>query len=204
MAMPITHIAIADKIQSKYLADKDRREFFIGTSLPDIRYIAGIPRNTTHFEEKTFEDIRKADSYTAGFYFHAYVDYRRRTFLSENGIDNFIEPDIFNSYAIKMLEDYLFYDMVSDWDNIVGYFDNILDKEKDIPVSLKIIKDYHLQLQNYFKEKPNYDTFIKLMRSLGYDNKKAVDIVSRFDQVRVNENIVNLVLGMYESIIAKV
>jgi len=39
MAAPITHIALTEKIFDKFFKDKKRKDFFIGTLFPDIRYL---------------------------------------------------------------------------------------------------------------------------------------------------------------------
>jgi hypothetical protein len=50
MAAPITHIALAEKLYGQYFSDKNKQDFFVGTSLADIRYLGTIERDKTHFK----------------------------------------------------------------------------------------------------------------------------------------------------------
>lgn len=49
MATPITHIVLTEKVFEKFFKDKTRKDFFIGTSFPDIKYLKVIDRDKSHF-----------------------------------------------------------------------------------------------------------------------------------------------------------
>jgi len=44
MAAYITHIVLTDKIFDKHFSNKNKAEFYIGTSFPDIRYLGVIKK----------------------------------------------------------------------------------------------------------------------------------------------------------------
>lgn len=47
MAAPITHVALTEKIFNNIFHNYDKKEFIIGTSFPDIRYLGTIDREKT-------------------------------------------------------------------------------------------------------------------------------------------------------------
>jgi hypothetical protein len=56
MATPITHILLTDKIYEEHFNDCEKREFILGTILPDIRYLdKSISRESTHSYDITLE-----------------------------------------------------------------------------------------------------------------------------------------------------
>ncbi len=77
MATPITHVVLTDKIYNKFFSDKNKKEFFIGTLLPDIRYLKVIERNKTHFENLAISDLKDDDSFLSGMKFHSILDKTR-------------------------------------------------------------------------------------------------------------------------------
>ena len=58
MAAPITHIVLTNKIFNKYFSNKEKGDFFIGASFPDIRYLKVIKREKTHFNNITLNEIK--------------------------------------------------------------------------------------------------------------------------------------------------
>ena len=55
MAAPITHIVLASKVYDQFFSNFSKKDFLIGTSFPDIRYLKVIDRNTTHFNGLSFK-----------------------------------------------------------------------------------------------------------------------------------------------------
>ena len=65
MAAPITHIALTEKIFDKFFKNKTRKDFFIGTSFPDIRYLKVIDRDKTHYDDLSVADLGNDASFSA-------------------------------------------------------------------------------------------------------------------------------------------
>jgi hypothetical protein len=61
MATPITHILLTDKVYEEHFKDCDKKEFFLGTILPDIRYLdKSISRESMHSYDITMEAVAAA------------------------------------------------------------------------------------------------------------------------------------------------
>lgn len=86
MAAPITHIILADKIFNRYFADKDKRDFYVGTSFPDIRYMGIIKREKTHFIDLDIKTLQQLPSFEAGMKFHSLVDIVRENYMRSRGV----------------------------------------------------------------------------------------------------------------------
>jgi hypothetical protein len=83
MAAPIAHIFLAVQILvGPFKVMSHEKEFIIGTSFPDIRYLKVIERAETHFENVTLNDIKKeTNSFKAGMLFHSFVDQKREEYM---------------------------------------------------------------------------------------------------------------------------
>ena len=86
MAAPITHIALTEKIFNNIFHNYDKKEFIIGTSFPDIRYLGTIDREKTHLSVNNLENINDKSSFISGMKFHALVDKVREDFLLSRNI----------------------------------------------------------------------------------------------------------------------
>jgi hypothetical protein len=71
-----THIYIAQRLESD-LNVEDPEKYYLGSSIPDVRYFAGIPREQTHFPRKRIRSVfgGKADiSFLKGYDVHLGLD----------------------------------------------------------------------------------------------------------------------------------
>lgn len=81
MAAPITHVVLTAKIFDNFFQDKVKKDFFIGTLFPDIRYLKVIDRDQTHFSNLSISDLKTEDSFLAGMKFHSMIDVVREKFI---------------------------------------------------------------------------------------------------------------------------
>lgn len=75
MSLPYTHLAIASALLP-YLSIKQPNDYFIGALIPDIRYFADVPRETTHFSADLIPDYadKASDSFLIGYMVHLLLD----------------------------------------------------------------------------------------------------------------------------------
>ncbi|MDR3647139.1 MAG: hypothetical protein P4L22_06370 [Candidatus Babeliales bacterium] len=151
MAAPIAHIFLAVQMLSgPFKGLYNEREFIIGTSFPDIRYLKVVERTETHFVNVKLEDIiQEKNSFKAGMIFHSFVDEQREAYVVANNLYDKIPKFRFTSQALKFAEDEILkphFDIAK----YVSYFDNILDIEMNYNISEKHIRDWHNFLQGYF------------------------------------------------------
>ncbi|MFC1842900.1 hypothetical protein ACFLYU_04545 [Candidatus Dependentiae bacterium] len=154
MSAPIAHIVLALLMLPKHFPDKDVKEFIIGTSFPDIRYLGSIEREKTHYKNITLDMIKKAkSSFEAGMLFHSLVDETRKKYMLQNRVYEII-PNTKNSIrCLKFFEDILVYDQIQNWDQIADYFDTILFEETLFGIPEHDIKKWHQLIQLYCKKR---------------------------------------------------
>jgi len=197
MVTVITHIVLAKKVFDKYFQDKDENNFFVGTLFPDIRYLSTIDRNKTHYNNLTFNDLKKDNSFLAGMKFHSILDTAREKFIVASGIYSLCPKSKYIIQSLKFLEDEIFYKYVDNWGEYISYLNNILPEEKRFGVTEKDIKKWHLLLQEYFKEQPNEKTVTNALLSINHSNKVIDEINGNIVLMRVNKDIVNILEDMY-------
>jgi len=198
MASQVTHIVCAEKVYQKHFSDKNRREFFIGTMFPDVRYIAGIDRQITHLPVESINEIKRENAFVAGMKFHAILDIRRIKYLEKT--------EIYGKYSymeklqksIKVLEDMLLYDWINNWNVYVEYLNNILPEELEFTVSEKSVRLWHSILQEYIKEKVTFNTTRKYITSLGYSNEDAEVIIENVIVLEKDHELKKTLLRFYE------
>ena len=157
MSAPITHIVFTEKIFDKYFSGLDKKKFIIGTSFPDIRYLANLDRSVTHYESTQLKNILNEDSFLAGFHFHSVVDRVMKENNDRYDIFSFFPENTKNaSEAIKTIFDVTLRPKISDWNKIENIFGEILEEELLFGTSKVVVERWHAILQNYIKTMPDY------------------------------------------------
>ena len=156
MAAPVAHIFCALAIlNSGALQVKSAKDFIIGTSFPDIRYIAKLQRNDTHKVPVTWTDVQNAKtSFEAGVLFHSLVDEVRIKKLEVPCLPLMPYTPSMKGYLLKCYEDLIlhgkFYDQLK---KSLTYFDEILPEEIASGISEKNIRAWHTFIQRYCSKK---------------------------------------------------
>jgi len=196
MASPIMHVVLALKILFLLPSALDKKEFIIGTSFPDIRYLAHLSREETHIEPVSWSDITTcSSSFKAGMLFHNLVDILRIIHFEPHFYQR-QKPWMYSTSHIrlfplvmKMAEDHALYDTVHEWNEIIGYFDTILEEEKALCPDLDILQKWHRLLQNYFRERPSAESVDQFLRGVGGINLYTDR--ANFNSIHVFENLVS-------------
>jgi hypothetical protein len=200
MAAPITHLVISEKIFNKYIKEKNKKEFFIGTLFPDIRYLSEIDREITHFDSLDFNVLKKEESFTAGLKLHSMLDRARQKFIVSNDIYSFCPESKYPAQSLKLLEDKIFYQYVDDWREYINYLEDILPEEKKFGINNEDIKKWHQLLQKYFSSQPDHSAVRFLSGNLGFTESDADEINKTMDKMCRSSNIVNSAKNMYKNI----
>jgi len=198
MPSPITHIAFTEKIYDKFFKDKDRKEFFIGTIFPDIRYLGVIERSKTHFEDLRLRDLEKDNPFTSGLKFHSITDEIRDAFMISRKVYSFCPKLEYINISLKFLEDQILYEKVGEWDEYIKFLDVILPDELSFDIKKKDIRKWHVVLQKYFKKRPNQNVIskfaskINLASDVGVEIKKSLEIIKSIPEVnRIIKDLFN-------------
>lgn len=200
MPAPITHIVLADKVFDKYFSDKDRKDFFIGTSFPDIRYYDNLDREKTHQGGLSLREIAKESSCLAGMHFHALVDEKWGNFYRR--LENhplYLEPLNVSAVALKFFEDERLYGYFADWERTAGFFNDILEAEKTFGIVEKDIIRWHGFLKEYFRKGPD-DQSRRLVLTDAIFYPDFVDQVNLFiKRMRDDQRVIKAVGEFYDN-----
>ncbi len=199
MAAPITHIALTEKIFDKFFKDKIRKDFFIGTLFPDIRYLKVISRKKTHYDNLSVADLKNDESFSAGVKFHSILDHSREKFIIENDAYSLCPKSKYITQSLKILEDEIFYQYVKNWNVYINYLNEILQAEKNYRIAEKDLRKWHSLLQQYFRKQPNSSAIRDFTLSIGFNKKVADEINSNISIMRTNRKIINIIKNLYKN-----
>ncbi len=199
MAAPITHIVLADKVFDKFFSDKKRKDFYIGTIFPDIRYLGVIDRKKTHFKGVKINDLKDEDSFSAGLKFHSLVDEVRVKFMKLKDICSLHPDSKYSEIALKIIEDELCYDRVNNWDEFIGFLNEVLPDELSFGIQKKDITIWHRMLQVYFLKKPDEKSNRVLTVGLEFLEDAQGEINNFINQMRSSEEIKRIIKEFYDN-----
>jgi len=199
MASPITHIALTEKIFDKFFKDKIRKDFFIGTSFPDIRYLKVIDRNKTHYDDLSISNLGNDKSFLAGVKFHSILDHAREKFIVKNDTYSLCPKSKYITQSLKISEDEIFYEHVKNWDLYINYLNKILQVEKDYGIAEKDLEKWHSLLQQYFKKPPDRDAVRDFTLGIGFTEEIADEINENIAAMRANKKIINIIKNLYKN-----
>ena len=199
MAAPITHIVLTTKIFDIFFKDKVRKDFFIGSLFPDIRYLKVIDRDKSHFGNLKIADLKNDDSFSAGVKFHSILDHVREKLIVENDLYSLCPESKYITQSLKILEDEIFYQHVKDWTIYTEYLNEILQAEKDYGVAEKDLKKWHSLLQQYFQKQPDEQAVKNFTLSIGFTEEVAVEINKNIAKMKANKKIINIIKNLYKN-----
>ncbi len=198
MATPITHIALTEKIFDKFFKDKERKDFFIGTLFPDIRYLKVIDRYKTHYRGISIADLKNDESFSAGVKFHSILDQARENFIVENDTYLLGPKSKYITQSLKILEDEIYYQHIANWSIYINYLNEILQSEKDYGITEKDLEKWHSLLQQYFQSPPDEHTIIEFTRGIGFSDEAAQEINENIVIMRANKKIIQIIKNLYK------
>jgi hypothetical protein len=197
MAGPITHIAMADKVYDSLFKHLDKKDFFIGNTFPDIRYLQVIDRDKTHFQVTLPDILKETDSFIAGVKFHSLVDLVLHKFMTENKGYELCPPSQWVTQTFKIFQDLKYYHHVTDWREIADFMDSV--KQSQFEVDLDKQEQWYKFHQVYFKTLPTDAIRAKFLRGIGF-NEAGIDKVNADLKLLENNSKVNdLIEQFYKS-----
>jgi hypothetical protein len=199
MASPITHIVLADKVLNKFFPDKNRKDFFIGTVFPDIRYLGCIKREGTHLPQVSLKEIQdEKNSFMAGFKFHSLVDIINTKFIYSG-----IFANSHSKYyaAVDFVEEELFYNKISDWNEIINFFKETLPEEKEFNVNIKDIdlKKWHQIVQSNFREIPNNKNRYEHAKAINFPEDTLSNILKTTEELKKDKEAIKAIEKFYDN-----
>lgn len=186
MATPITHIVLTEKVFNNLFNNFNKKDFIIGTSFPDIRYLGTIGREKTHINVNNLVDLGDNNPFFAGMKFHTLVDKIREDFLLSRNIYSKCPESKYITKSIKFVEDKILYDKVTNWISYQNYFDNLLQEELESGAGKEAVSQWHGVLKKYFAKKPNEESIRTFVAEINLPENVATEIQNN---VNVIENI---------------
>lgn len=194
MAAQVTHVALANRIFSKYFSDLNKQEFIIGTTFADIRYLGHVKRTQTHTMNLSFSDVLKEkNSFQAGLLFHSFIDELREKFMVENGVYDYIPNTHPATQAIKFLEEKFFYKDVKNWSEITRYYNVVLNEELDFGMPKEVIMFWHSLLVNFFHSSVTINDCVVLMKEIGIGPDNQREVVNLYAVMEQDTDFINLI-----------
>lgn len=117
-AGPVMHILTAELFFlhcRPHYTQAQRDAFIRGTLFPDIRYVAGLSRGSTHKKKVTLVEVcAQTDPFTAGKLFHSYIDQLRENCAWREKMYQYVSYEKpLNKHLLKVIEDELVYKKIA-------------------------------------------------------------------------------------------
>jgi hypothetical protein len=198
MAAPATHIILAKIIKEKYFPKIDDRSYFIGTSFADIRYIASVDRNSTHFYDINHPtNITDSTPFMIGLKVHSFVDEKRHKFMTDHGLYDIIKNDKLSNQIMKVYEDIYLYDEISDWSIFANYFNDLISDEKEFNIPTETLERWHRIIKFCISQKPDEEMAVKFLGSkLQEENDQ--EIKDLLNKLRKDVKVQKLIADFYQ------
>lgn len=198
MATPITHIVLANKLADVYFPTIEKDQILIWTSLPDIRYITNIPNDRTHLSISNISQLDLNDNpFNIWFKLHSLVDNIRDRYYESKEVYKHWGDFIFIS-ALKILEDKVFYNKISNRDNLSKllvlnevYYENL---NQD-----KINKRYSI-VSKYIFQYPTDESINELLLNMWFNNEIITIILQILVEIEQDTKLVNTINSLYENL----
>lgn len=200
MAAPATHIVIAEKLFEKYFSNKDKGRFMVGTSFPDIRYLGVIDREKTHYEKMGLSDVIMSESFESGVKFHSLVDQVREKYVVEVGMYDFFVESPYKTQAMKLFEDGVLMNKLSNREETSKYFQQIYMEEIEYGIGEQEIKKWHDMLANYFLSTENNGAVSSFIGAIKVPAGALEEIIRVINNIKSVEKVTKIVEGFYNLI----
>ena len=197
MAAPITHIVLADKLFERYFHGKDKKDFYVGTSFPDIRYMGIIDREKTHFSNVKLGILQSLSPFEAGLKFHSLVDKVREDFMKSKDVYALVPASPFTTQSLKFFEDKVLYEKRGDWNEITPYFKDATKDELSFGLKELDIEKWHKFLQIYFTIGPNDQNIRTFVAAISKPNEMAEEMIRLTKGMEENAQLRKIVVDFY-------
>ncbi|MCJ7827548.1 hypothetical protein MUP65_00170 [Patescibacteria group bacterium] len=200
MATLITHLHFAQKALDEGLVCLPRQPFLVGTSHPDIRYLAKINRALTHFPCSGLAQVNESDPFDGGVLFHNLLDVTRAFGLKRACLHGSCPQTKEYYLGSKFWEDKHFYSQtnLSEWEAIGSLFDRIYPQEHRL-VKREVVLDHHRYMAEYIASPPTQKTIERFLRKIGYPDKSIKLVCRYFHQVGRDKPLQKKIISFYQN-----
>ncbi len=199
MAAPVTHIVLAEKAHARFFPNIPKREFMIGTSFPDIRYLVGLKRDVTHFPDASMRGVEGQSPFLAGVMFHSVVDNVREAYVRSRNSYDHVPASRYASQALKFFEDEVLYGRFDGWQGVIEMLTTIPYAESPFPVEKKGVDSWYASLRDYFAASPTADTQKAFIVRTDLTEAAANEIRRVIDGMRDSAELRGIIADFHDS-----
>jgi hypothetical protein len=201
MAAPITHIVLAEKVFGVALSRFSKKDFLIGTSFPDIRYLKVIDRDSTHFKKVNvdFESLGVDESFIAGAKFHAMTDEIREEFMVSRDVFSLLPKSKYIPQSLKLFEDEMLFEKIDSWAAIANGFESIPFEKIPFKLNQKDIERWYSLIREYVSERPKPETRKKFILEIGFPAEAADEMNELVKGARENDQLHKVITEFYDT-----
>lgn len=199
MATAITHFYWAQRVLKEGAVGQSRNLFLVGTSFPDCRYLAKLPRELTHRGGRDFSSINQAEPFEAGIRFHHWLDRQRNLKLEAELVAQGYPRENSFFLAVKNWEDTYFYPKIEDLKSYFPIFEKVYPQELAI-VNRRLADKWHELLVKYFRQRPNPESMKKFMLGVGMSEEVVEKTLTWFEKIKTDKVIQRLVVSFYDQL----
>jgi len=184
MATELSHLFYAQKVLAKDLGFFNKKDFFLGTVFPDIRYLGVITREESHGQLKSFNEISEVESsFMAGVHFHTLMDYARQTFIRNNGFYRKYENGHQYTISGKLFEDFLLFKQVENKAEIIESFLKVTKEGIGFNIEEQAIQSWFNEIAKYLEVGPNNESIERFLRFLGFRDEPITLILNNIEKM---------------------
>ena len=195
MPLPFSHIVYADKILQEQLKNNkiDTKEYFIGATYPDIRYLVRDERKITHPKFKNSQEIldktkREKRSFELGLLIHWYIDKKWEEywlFIFNKNKKEYHK----NVRLIEFLGDQILYDKFDKNKIITTYFNKPINQETN-QYDIKDIERWHQFIKKALSKKINYELVYEWSQIFGVKKSFIDEIIYQIEKIENKQEII--------------
>jgi hypothetical protein len=174
-ASPLFHVVVAEKWLTAFedYNEDEKCAFFLGTLFPDIRYLAGLSRSTTHEYGFSLEQIRAIeDPFLKGIRVHVFVDDVREKFVERQEIIKILDETKGDKILyLKFLEDEILYSAREKGASLpICHYLKQFDPAEFTFTSQEILEEWHELLRGYLSTRPSRALSKLIANGRGFSN----------------------------------
>lgn len=197
VAAPITHIVLTNKIYDTFFKDRNKERFIAGTSFPDIRYLANVPRESTHLPVNSIEDLNNDDDFMAGMRFHNLLDLIREKYVRSTDIYKKYPFGHLASTSLKFVEDKCYEDKLSSVGNKVSIDSSFNSNAYGISEEQNI--RWYTAINSYITSRASEKGIEDFILSMMFDKSSADSVRDLVATMLSDPKIVRYTEGLYTS-----
>lgn len=176
MAGEVSHVVYAARVLARLGEAVRTPAYWSGTLFPNIRHLGIVSRQRTHDERVSLATLAGNSDFTTGRRVHAWVDTTRSLFLAEMNVKELLPWHPLVPYALTMVEDAALYGHFDDWNLIHRALNKVHEEEMAAVHEPQHARRWHTILQDYFRQPPSYESWLKLSRDIGLSESSAEEI----------------------------